>query len=172
MKNVKDNAKAMLINKINNYCNVAIGSVSGVFAGNAWAVVRNFMKNPEAFLRENSAPWYMPLITSGIGTAVIIAAITFGKKIAASKLGIDLDGAAGGGKPAVTKSTLVSGGASLTQSPGHSGSGRKLPGEEAGAGSTGTAGTKSLPEGTRNPAADNNRGAVSKKRKKRAKGKK
>ena len=49
--------------------------------------------------------------------------------------------------------------------PGHSGSGRKLADGES-------AGTRAFPEGSRNPAADNKRGAVSKKRQKRAKGKK
>ena len=164
MKNGKGNAKQLLLNKINNYCNIAIGSVSGVFAGNAFAVIKGFMKNPDAYIAGNSAPWYTPLITSGIGTAVIIAAIAIGKKVATSKLGIDLGGTSNE-KLTVTKSTLVSGGAANQQVPGHSGSGRKLADGES-------AGTRAFPEGSRNPAADNHRGAVSKKRQKRAKGKK
>ena len=116
MKNGKENAKQLLLNKINNYCNIAIGSVSGVFAGNAFAVIKGFMKNPDAYIAGNSAPWYTPLITSGIGTAVIIAAIAIGKKVAASKLGIDLGGTSNE-KLTVTKSTLVSGGAANQQVP-------------------------------------------------------
>ena len=94
LKNISVNPKAILLNKINGYLNIAIGTVTGAFTGNAWSVVRGFIRDPEYYL-SRPGHWYMGLIRSGIMAAVVIFGINFAKKILREKLGIDLDGGAG-----------------------------------------------------------------------------
>ena len=94
IKNISVNPKAILMNKINSYLNIAIGTVTGAFTGNAWSVVRGFIRDPEYYL-SRPGHWYMGLIRSGIIAAVVIFGINFAKKILREKLGLDLDGGAG-----------------------------------------------------------------------------
>ncbi len=72
-------AKKLIADRINNYLNVAIGSVTGVFAGNAWSTVRAFLRDPEYYASRGGA-WYGGIIVSGIVTVAVITGIGFAKK--------------------------------------------------------------------------------------------
>ena len=104
------NPKQLLIDKINNYLNITIGSFTGIFVGNAWATVRSFLKDPEHFLA-GGGKWYTGLVISGVTTAVIIAGICVAKKIVSQKLGVDLEegSKAAAGKKAAMKAASASG---------------------------------------------------------------
>lgn len=82
--------KAFLLKKVNGYLNVATGTVSGVFAGNAWATVKGFLRDPEYYLSRPGA-WYKGLIVSGVITALLVAGIGIAKKILKDRLGVDLE---------------------------------------------------------------------------------
>lgn len=82
--------KAFLLKKVNGYLNVATGTVSGVFAGNAWATVKGFLRDPEYYLSRPGA-WYKGLIVSGVITALLVAGIGIAKKVLRDRLGVDLE---------------------------------------------------------------------------------
>ena len=87
----KINPKKILADRINNYLNIAIGTVTGTFAGSAWQTVKGFVRDPEYYLSKPGA-WYMGLIVSGLEAGALIVGVNVAKKIIRKKLGIDLDG--------------------------------------------------------------------------------
>ena len=90
--------KAFLLSRINNYLNIAIGTVTGAFTGSAWSTVRGFLRDPEYYL-SRPGHWYFGLIKSGIIAAVAVFGINYAKKLLKNKLGIDLEAAANAPNP-------------------------------------------------------------------------
>ncbi len=103
-------AKKLIADRINNYLNVAIGSVMGVFAGSAWSTVRAFLRDPEYYASRGGA-WYSGIITSGIVTAVVIAGIGIARKKVNEKFAAAEAAISGNGNAADVKSAVEGGNA-------------------------------------------------------------
>lgn len=77
-----------MLKKLNDFLNVLIGVVVGVFVGHSAYVIFDYRVHPDLYAMY-SAPWYTSILLYGIFAAIVLAATIIVKIIIRKNMGKD-----------------------------------------------------------------------------------